>query len=111
MRSANLANEATRMSEVGHVWEEKLTNATGTIQVCRFATFRVRASAGTTVTIGGVLAMTMAAGEIAIFNAGYGDPSVDAALGSAGSVTITVPIVIAGAAAFVQVARDSKRLL
>ena len=102
MRASNLANEAVRQAEVGHVWEEKLSSATGTIEVARFATFRVRAGAGTTVTIGGVLAMTMMANEIAIFCAGYGDPASTAA---------TVPVVIGVAAAWVQVARDQKRLL
>jgi len=113
MRTSNLANESLRTAETGHVWEEKLSGATGTIQVQRFATFRVRATGATTVTIGGVLAMTMSAGEIAIFNAGWGDPSVDTNVQNgtnlSGTTTISVPIVIAAASAFVQVARDNKR--
>jgi hypothetical protein len=103
MRSANLANQAHRQAEVGQVWEEKLTNAMGTLEINRFATFRVRATGATTVTIDGVLAMTMSAGEIALFNAGQGDPS------PSGALVPTVPVVIAGAAAFVQVARDLER--
>ena len=101
MRTSNLANQALRHSEVGHVWEEKLTSSTGTLELQKYATFRVRASAGTTVTIDGVLAMTMAAGEIAIFNVGAGDPT------NPGASTVTV--VIGGAAAWVQVARDIDR--
>lgn len=103
MRTSNIANEAVRQAECGHVWEEMLSGAQGTIEVARYATFRVRASAGTTVTIGGILAMTMAANEVAIFNAGFGDPA-------ATNIT-TVPVVIAGANAWVQVARDNKRTI
>lgn len=101
MRTSNLANQALRHSEVGHVWEEQLTAATGTIEVPKYATFRVRAGAGTTVTIDGVLAMTMMLNEIAVFNAGSGDPT------NPGGPTVTV--VIAGANAYVQVARDVDR--
>jgi len=100
MRSTNLANEALRQSEVGLVWEEKITSNTGSIEVLPFATFRVRAGAGTTVTIDGVLAMTMMANEIAIFNAGRG---------SADDTKITVTVAIGVAAAWVQVARDKDR--
>lgn len=76
MKTSNLSNEAVRQSEVGHLWVEKLTNATGTLYVPKLTTFRVRCvTAGTTVTIDGILAMTMAAGEIAVFNVGLGDAS------------------------------------
>jgi hypothetical protein len=98
MRSANLANEATRQSEVGMVWEEKLS-AAGSIEVAKFATFRVRAAAVCTVTIDGILAMTMASGEIALFNAGSGDPT-----STKNTVTVTT-----SAASFTQVARDVPR--
>ena len=100
MRTANLANEAIRQAEVGHVWEEKLSGAMGTLELAPMASFRVRGAAGTTVTIDGVLAMTMAAGEIAILCAGNGNPD---------DTKPTVTVVIAGAAAFVQVARDIDR--
>lgn len=100
MKAANLANEAMRTSEVGMVWEEKLTNAMGTIPVLPHQSFRVRATGATTVTIDGVLAMTMMAGEIAILCAGAGDPD---------DSVVTVNVVIAGAAAFVQVAREVNR--
>lgn len=110
MKTSNLATEALRVGEVGQCWEEVITGSTGTIQVPRFATFRVRAGAGTTVTIGGKLAMTMASGEIAIFNAGYGDPAKDA-LGSSGTTIVTVPVVVAVASCWVQVARENKRTI
>jgi hypothetical protein len=100
MKTANLANEALRHAEVGHVYEEKLSGAMGTVKVLPMATFRVRAVGATTVTIDGILAMTMMAGEIAIFCAGKGDPNDTDPL---------VSIVIAGAAAFLQVARDTDR--
>ena len=100
MRTTNLANEALRHAEVGMVWEEKLTSATGTLEVLPMASFRVRATGATTVTIDGILAMTMSAGEIAVFCAGNGSPD---------DAKATVTVVIAAAAAFVQVARDKDR--
>ena len=100
MKTANLAAQSIRESDSGLVWEEKLTNATGTIKVLPHATFRVRAGAGTTVTIDGVLAMTMAANEIAVFCAGAGNPD---------DADPMVTIVIGATAAFVQVARDTDR--
>lgn len=100
MKTANIASESLRVSESGLVWEEKITNATGSIEVLPMATFRVRATGATTVTIDGVLAMTMTSGEIAIFCAGNGNPD-----DSKPTVTVTV----AAAAAYVQVARDKDR--
>ena len=102
MRTADPITDSLRESESGKCWEEKLSNTTGTIQVSKTATVRVRCvTTGTTVTIGGVLAATMLAGEIIIFNAGDGDPD---------STSTTVPVVIGAQAAFVQVAREAKRL-
>ena len=101
MKSANNITEAVRQSETGQCWEEKISNATGTIQVFKQGTFRVRCvTTGTTVTIAGVLAATMLAGEIIVFNAGDGDPD---------STATTVAVVIGAQAAFVQVAREIKR--
>lgn len=105
MRSSNLANEAARQADVGHVLEEQLTNAQGTLNLKPFQTFRVRATGATTVTIDGTLAMTMVSGEIAVFNTGSGIP---AAAPSNAPATNCV-IVIAGANAFVQVARENVR--
>lgn len=102
MRTSNLANQALRHSEVGHVWEEKLSGAAGTLELPKYTTFRVRAAAGGTVTIDGVLAATMISGEILLFNTGGG--SNDAA----GNAVPTVTVAITGAQ-FVQVARDQDR--
>lgn len=100
MRTSNLANEAIRQSEVGMVWEEKISGGTGSIEVLPMASFRVRATGATTVTIDGVLAMTMTSGEIAVFCAGNGNPD---------DTKPTVTITIGAAAAYVQVARDKDR--
>ena len=100
MKSANLASQSIRQSESGLVWEEKLSGATGTIKVLPHATFRVRAGAGTTVTIDGTLAMTMALNEVAIFCAGAGNPD---------DTDPMIAIIIAVAGAYVQVARDTDR--
>lgn len=98
MRTSNLASQNVRHAETGLVWEEKLTGATGSIKVAKYATIRVRAGAGTSVTIDGILAMTMAANEVAIMNVGSGSPG-------AAQVTVT----IGAANAWVQVARDLDR--
>ena len=99
MKSANLPAQSQRVSEVGLVWEEKLSGATGTLRVQRHTTFRVRATGATTVTIDGVLAATMSTGEIMLFNTGIGDPADEK----------FVDIVIGAVAAFVQVAREIDR--
>jgi|GEM_PF-6481286 len=100
MRTSNLANQALRHAETGQVWEEKLTNAMGTVQMARYTTYRVRATGATVVTVDGTLAMTMSTGEVAIFNAGGGDNTDTKQL---------VDVVITGAACFLQVARDKDR--
>jgi len=100
MQLANNPARAQRFSESGFVWEEKVSGATGAIEVPKYATLRVRASAGTTVTIDGILAATMAAGEIMFFNAGGGDFS---------DTKETVTITIGVASAYVQVARQIER--
>lgn len=110
MKTSNLANEAVRSAEVGHVWEERLTGAAGTLVLLPFQTFRVRAAAAGTVTIDGVLAATMVSGEILYFNAGGGQPTQTSPTTS-GVVTKQAPsvtVVITGNQ-FVQVARDSTR--
>lgn len=96
----NYITDNLRQAESGHIWEEKLTNAMGTLELPKQTTFRVRATGATTVTIDGVLAMTMSAGEIAVFNTGDGDPD---------STKRTVSVVIGGIAGFVQVARELSR--
>lgn len=100
MKTSNLASQNVRMAETGLVWEEKLTNANGSIEVMRHSTFRVRAAGALSVTVDGVLAMTMASGEICLFNSGDGDLN-----DSKQTVTVT----IAGGNAFVQVARELSR--
>jgi hypothetical protein len=112
MRTSNLANEAVRQAETGQVWEERITNGQGTLVLKPFQTFRVRAAGATTVTIDGTLAMTMVSGEIVIFNAGSGVPSdVDSSTGVVVRQANQATVVIGGAAAFVQVARDNVRSL
>ena len=100
MKTSNLVTEALRQSESGQCWEEKITNNTGTLEVLKCATLRVRATGATTVTVDGVLAATMSAGEILILNVGDGNPD---------DTKATVTVVIGAVAAFVQVARELKR--
>lgn len=110
MKTSNLANEALRQAEVGHVWEEKLSGAAGTLILMPFQTFRVRAAAAGTVTIDGVLAATMISGEILVFNAGGGQPTLTdpTTTGVVLKQAVAATVVITGAQ-FVQVARDSTR--
>lgn len=110
MKTSNLANEAIRQSDVGMVWEERLSGAAGTLQLMPFQSFRVRAAAAGTVTIDGVLAATMVSGEILVFNAGGGQPVLSDPL-TTGVVLRQAPVVVVAitGAQFVQVARDSTR--
>lgn len=100
MKTANVVTQAMRQAETGQCWEEKLTNAMGSVEMPKQTAFRVRATGATTVTIDGVLAMTMAAGEVVVFNTGDSNPDL---------VKSTVTVTITGAAAFVQMARETYR--
>lgn len=97
MKTTNIPSGAMRVAEVGLQWEEVLSGTTGTLFLNHQSTFRVRATGATTVTIDGVLAMTMSTGEIAYFNTGYGKAED-------GQSMIKVDIGVAGA--FVQVASE-----
>lgn len=110
MKTSNLANESLRTSEVGMVWEEKLSGAAGTLVLMPYQSFRVRAAAAGSVTIDGVLAATMISGEILTFNAGPGLPALSdpTTTGIVLRQATSVTVVIAGAQ-FVQVARDAGR--
>ena len=101
---AHTYNEAARIqknAESGLVWEEVLTNNTSTgLELPKYAPFRVRATGATTVTVAGVLAATMSAGEILVFNTGIGDIS---------DKKRTVTVEIGAAAAFVQLGRTVEK--
>jgi hypothetical protein len=98
MKNVNDPTGALRQFEAGAVWEEVITNGSGSIYLNPYTTFRVRAAAATTVAINGVLAMTMKDGEIAIFNVGDANPAVP-------ETPITVTIV---GTCYLQVAREVK---
>ena len=99
MKTTNMPSGAQRNTDVGLVWVEELSGAMGTINVPIQGTIRVRATGATTVTIGGVLAMTMSSGEIERINVGTGPADGKS----------FVSVVIAGAAAFVQVAKEIEK--
>jgi hypothetical protein len=101
MKTSNVVTENLRQAETGLQWEEQITGGTGTLLLMPLQTFRVRATGATTVTIDGTLAMTMSTGEIAIFNTGQGN--------IINTNDNYVTVVIGGANAFVQVAREVKR--
>lgn len=100
MKTSNLVSETQRHSESGLTWEEKLTSATGSFEAPKCGTIRVRATGATTVALDGILAATMSAGEVIIFNVGDGNPD---------DTKVTVTVTIGAVAAFVQLAREIKR--
>lgn len=98
MKPVNLPSGAQRNTEVGLVWEEIFKGAGGTTFELPFQnTFRVSAAADVTVTIDGVLAMTMRTGEVERFNTGAGTP---------GDSRSFVTVVIGAGDARVQVAKE-----
>ena len=101
MKTSNVVTENVRQAETGLQWEEQLSGAQGTLKLMPLQTFRVRSTGAVTVTIDGTLAMTMSSGEIAIFSTGQGN------IINTGLNYVTV--IIGGASAFVQVAREIKR--
>lgn len=95
MKNTNIPSGAQRNANVGLVWEEVLTGALGSIEVPMQGTIRVSADGATTVTIGGILAATMRAGEVEYFNVGSGvandgKAKVTVVLGGAGTPNVQV---------------------
>lgn len=96
-KPVNLPTGASRTSEVGLVYNEVLSNAAGTIEVPKLSALRIRAVAATTVTVDGVLAVTMAANEILTINVGYGNTA---------DTKETVSVVFSGAV-YAQVGKET----
>ena len=98
MKSVNIPSGALRTVNVGLVWKEVFNGAGGTTLTVPFqTTLRVSAGANVTVTLDGVLAMTLRAGEVEYFCVGAGSV--------AGASTVSV--VIGTGDARVQQALDS----
>lgn len=105
MQIYNEPARVERNADFGHVWIEILSGAATTgLQVPRFSAVRVRATAAVTVSFDGVLAATMASGEILIFNSGHGQVGP----GGASATKKTVTLVVTGTA-FVQLAANTER--
>jgi len=98
MRTGNIPAGSARILETGAVWVELLTNTGGTLELPPYATFRIRAAAALTVTIDGVLAMTMKADEIERFCVGKGSITDTKA-----TVTVTI-----SAACYLQIAKHTE---
>ena len=74
MKSVNIPNGALRQVDVGFVWQEIYNGSGGaTFNAPWQSTIRVSAGANVTVTLDGVLAMTLRAGEHEYFNVGAGN--------------------------------------
>lgn len=98
MKPVNLPSGAQRNVESGLVWREEFNGAGGTTFELPFQyTFRVSAAANVTVTMDGVLAMTLRSGEVERFNTGAG---------LAGNNKSTVTVVIGAGDARVQIAEE-----
>lgn len=98
MKPVNLPSGAQRNVESGLVWREVYNAAGGfTFELPFQYTFRVSAAANVTVTVDGILAMTMRSGEVERFNTGAGTPADGIS---------TVTIVIGAGDARVQVAEE-----
>lgn len=76
MRSSNIPSGGVRSSEVGLCYREIKSGAGATsFEILKQTCIRIRSvTAGLTVTLDGVLAMTMSDGEIALLNVGIGNP-------------------------------------
>jgi hypothetical protein len=97
MKPVNLPAGSQRNSEVGLLWKEVYNGAAGYTAELPFQyTFRVSAAADVTVTIDGVLAMTLRSGEVERFNTGAGYTDTRS----------TVTVVIGAGDARVQVAEE-----
>lgn len=72
MRPANIPTGAARVVETGLVWKQLATGASITVELDPYTIFRVHALADLTVTIDGLLAMSMVSGQVERFNTGDG---------------------------------------
>ena len=74
MKSVNVPSGALRQVDVGLVWQEIYNGSGGaTFNAPWQSTIRVSAGADVTVTLDGVLAMTLRSGEVEYFNTGSGN--------------------------------------
>lgn len=98
MKPVNIPSGAQRNVDSGLVWREIFNGAGGTTFELPFQyTIRVSAGANVTVTMDGVLCMTLRAGEVERFNTGAG---------KAGDGISTIKVVIGAGDARVQVAEE-----
>lgn len=74
-RAINLPTGASRVTDVGLVWREISSGASGTWEVPKYCAIRVRATATTNISLDGLLAAGLINGEIFLLNAGRGTNS------------------------------------
>lgn len=103
MRASNQLSAAQRTSEVGLVWKEVNSGGGASqLEVPRHTAIRVRATAGTTISLDGVLAVTMISGEILLLNSGIGK-----SYGENGDLKNTVTLAWSGTC-FIQLGMESQ---
>lgn len=71
-RAINIPTGASRVTDIGLVWREISSGAAGSWEVPKYCAIRVRATAGTSISLDSVLAATMASSEILVLNSGRG---------------------------------------
>ena len=103
MRLSNQLSAGQRSSDVGLVWKEiNSGGGASQLEVPRHTAIRVRAAAGITISLDGVLAVTMINGEIILLNSGIGKM-----YGETGDPKNTVTLAWSGAC-FIQLGMESQ---
>lgn len=72
MKTTNIPAGTQRMSNAGLVWEQKVAGGSTTFRATFQSTVRIHAIDVTTVTLDGVTALTLEAGETEYLNVGTG---------------------------------------
>lgn len=93
MKAADVPSGSARVVETGFVYQEVYNGSGGTtLYLPMFTSIRVSAGADVTVTVGGVLAMTLRSGEVERINVGGGQKDRSNTQPGKGSSTVTVVI-------------------
>lgn len=98
-RAINLPTGASRVTDVGLVWREISSGSAGSWEVPKYCAVRIRTTAAATATLDGMLAVTLASGEVFVLNSGRGTN-----LDKKDTVTLTV-----SGAAYIQIGLEVDR--
>ena len=96
MKAVNMPSSASRIVESGLVWIERITGGAGTFEARKRQSVRVSAVTLSSVSLDGMLSVTLQAGESLILNVGTGSPHDE-------KETVTVEVT---GSAYVQIAKE-----